>query len=697
MPKQLECHGFICSSAEDAIIIAANLYQALVDTMKRNKMGGSVGKPKLGDPASPRNLRRDDLSRRSSRRSMRRGEPPVRPPRKKRVKGEEARVVTGLVRRRSIRSSTRSARSNKSNRSTKSARRRMDNRSRPGKVIPLQREDVARKSSRRAGHLDGGMAVSGDLLTKVAIGRTKSFVKTGNQYNLQELFKELKEKEGVESIDDVLKRVITPNGMSFNDIKPVYRELLLKLAMTMSQDEIFERSKSIMASSKKLKKKQRDQENSGSLGSFFKSFSRPSSKTNSLATKKQQAIQSERLQTDKLVKPSKSNKASKSKHLTKADISGPLPIKEVHQPTMSAKEKEAMGKDEQTDDAYGSCSECTYESVCNYDSCTCRIKKSIRPAAEDIKKLISQGKDVLSECDGDSCISSDKCYCSLRGDPRSKGAHSSVSVYSEVTADSGTVTDTSCYSTNCYGSHSGSSSKHHLPLSSCASPMTAWKNATMNEKESMQTSSCCSCSEYESSGATSASLTYKRHLPPIPTDSASSVQRRKSSVAGSSFTGSSSNLSFSQQWQGNNSLRRNLLDGRGSEGSSSCSSSSNRSSVSPTNSSSRSFLSSPTSSSTSPKVLVVSAVDPRGNLVYRGSQQQQRLTTAQSRDEENILSLKKSAEIAALFSGAKISQTTDLVDKFGGSESESCSCSRGSLGRSTSSSNHPGNHLGYFP
>ena len=38
-PKQLECHGFICNSAEDAIIIAANLYQALVDTMKKNKHG----------------------------------------------------------------------------------------------------------------------------------------------------------------------------------------------------------------------------------------------------------------------------------------------------------------------------------------------------------------------------------------------------------------------------------------------------------------------------------------------------------------------------------------------------------------------------------------------------------------------------------------------------------------------------------
>ena len=42
MPKQLECHGFICSSAEDAIIIAANLYQALVDTMKKNKNAGKV-------------------------------------------------------------------------------------------------------------------------------------------------------------------------------------------------------------------------------------------------------------------------------------------------------------------------------------------------------------------------------------------------------------------------------------------------------------------------------------------------------------------------------------------------------------------------------------------------------------------------------------------------------------------------------
>ena len=30
----LECHGFICSSTEEAVSIAAQLYQALIDTIK---------------------------------------------------------------------------------------------------------------------------------------------------------------------------------------------------------------------------------------------------------------------------------------------------------------------------------------------------------------------------------------------------------------------------------------------------------------------------------------------------------------------------------------------------------------------------------------------------------------------------------------------------------------------------------------
>ena len=42
VPKQLECHGFICDSPEEAIMLAANLYQALLETMKRNKRSNSA-------------------------------------------------------------------------------------------------------------------------------------------------------------------------------------------------------------------------------------------------------------------------------------------------------------------------------------------------------------------------------------------------------------------------------------------------------------------------------------------------------------------------------------------------------------------------------------------------------------------------------------------------------------------------------
>ena len=42
VPKQLECHGFICDSPEEAILLAANLYQALLETMRRNKRSNSM-------------------------------------------------------------------------------------------------------------------------------------------------------------------------------------------------------------------------------------------------------------------------------------------------------------------------------------------------------------------------------------------------------------------------------------------------------------------------------------------------------------------------------------------------------------------------------------------------------------------------------------------------------------------------------
>ena len=51
-----------------------------------------------------------------------------------------------------------------------------------------------------------------------------------------------------------VRKVVKPDGMSFNGISPMYRELLLKLAMSMSKDEIFIRSKTIMDQEKDKKK-----------------------------------------------------------------------------------------------------------------------------------------------------------------------------------------------------------------------------------------------------------------------------------------------------------------------------------------------------------------------------------------------------------------------------------------------------------
>ena len=164
---QLECHGFVCSNSEDAIIIAANLYQALLETMKKQKIRIqqqqhqeqqrrkeiSAGLDRNSGPSSlsnrkpvdrtpsgrktpggrpPSRFGRGDTDSESvMSRIQNRADPPIRPPRRKKLgyrsggtSGSEystsgpAIGVPGsiLQRRRSIRSSIRSNRSNRSNR-----------------------------------------------------------------------------------------------------------------------------------------------------------------------------------------------------------------------------------------------------------------------------------------------------------------------------------------------------------------------------------------------------------------------------------------------------------------------------------------------------------------------------------------------------------------------------------------------------
>jgi len=73
----------------------------------------------------------------------------------------------------------------------------------------------------------------------------------GSPLGLKEIFHELSMQEGLHSMDDILSVIIDPNGMSFNDLKPIYKEFLLKLAVTFTKDELYLKSKSIMRRQRK--------------------------------------------------------------------------------------------------------------------------------------------------------------------------------------------------------------------------------------------------------------------------------------------------------------------------------------------------------------------------------------------------------------------------------------------------------------
>lgn len=107
-------------------------------------------------------------------------------------------------------------------------------------------------------------------MTRVAIPRSGSFLNTsglaryksratrrakngggGSPLGFSELFNEFRLQENLHSLDEILNAIINSEGMSFNDLKPIYKEFLLKLAVTLTKDELYQRSKSIMRRQKK--------------------------------------------------------------------------------------------------------------------------------------------------------------------------------------------------------------------------------------------------------------------------------------------------------------------------------------------------------------------------------------------------------------------------------------------------------------
>ena len=298
--KQLECHGFVCDSKEDAIMIAANLYRSLMETMKRQQ-----------------ELEEEGATTSATSATFWSDTTPSRPPRKKRSKKSSSKnnsrsqsmddatsqmdtavdedLQTNTMRKKKSLGRSHSAKVSDHGDSYK---RRVKRSASERRSVADEEEDQEELSEDETGTVR--RRKKGDIYTKVAMPRSKSFMNVSGPYNLQELFKELKDKEGIESVDDILRQVISKEGMSFNRTSPMYRELLMKLAMSLSADEMFIRSKNIMMQEKS---KSVNREESSAFGRVFGGIFGRNKNKNSVPN---------------LAGPK----------VSKADIGGPLPVSE---------------------------------------------------------------------------------------------------------------------------------------------------------------------------------------------------------------------------------------------------------------------------------------------------------------------------------------------------------------------------------
>lgn len=223
--KELECHGFVCKSTEEAVSVAAQLYQSLIDTIKAqgptNKRVSKVFNRLLLEfftnitlqyrlsrassismgsvtsfddleafdesPKRPERKKNVSTSASSSKMSISSGEQQQQPKQQPKVHRNSLR----RSKRRSLKKQRQKRNVNqwkKSEEESSTYSTSDDNTS--------DTEDSAKLTK------DKIVASNGDIYTKVAMPRSKSFMKMNNtalgggnnNYNLQELFKELKEQ-----------------------------------------------------------------------------------------------------------------------------------------------------------------------------------------------------------------------------------------------------------------------------------------------------------------------------------------------------------------------------------------------------------------------------------------------------------------------------------------------------------------------
>ncbi|KAG5888089.1 hypothetical protein JTB14_024860 [Gonioctena quinquepunctata] len=529
--KQLECHGFVCQTSEDAIVIAATLYKSLVAHMKAKER-----RPRNRNGVTTCMSIASSLNKDKHNNSI-----PVRPPRKKRsstssvVSTNDAISISDtkpLLDNRPPKKSTKSKRAPKApdlqnedldailpyeepispsrfnDRKNEGNEVEIENGTEMEQVTEIKPKSftdklnncMTQEQKQLAAEIkqmmsDGGTKClkkvqsvrkneeqsskkenSGDILTRVTIPRSGSFLNAGgltryknkvtrtndqgsggSPLGFKEIFNELSLQEGLHSLDDILSVIIDPEGMSFNDLKPIYKEFLLKLSLTLTKDELYQRSKSIMRrQKKKLLRKSPHQKHHIRVGGKFRRLKHIFQKNLKMRLEKkfkpppvketgnvlpqihsklpESSISSSSYDTRQF-RPKDELNATKKQGYRKKSGDGNRRRRDRTSTSeesdfFSLKKSKSQGfqllhtQNRNSSSGYVSCSECSYDSdtctctsadkcYCSLGQKNCNNRQNCSNATCRRDKVCSCQANLVSycDCDTDSCADSNKCYC----------------------------------------------------------------------------------------------------------------------------------------------------------------------------------------------------------------------------------------------------------------------------------------------
>lgn len=754
--RQLECHGFVCKSSEEAILMAANLYKTLLNSVGKNpskhssnkkrpnirhknglsSVSRSIGGSSIGGDSEfiPSNIiRRNSIFYRSGRNKA----PPIRPPRRIKPRNKVLENIHGehiIPRSNDI---TDLGRQNYNFRNSEIGQYN-DRRMHGNQFSRLTRSKSMRQKN------DG--LERGDILTKIAIPHSRSFLNAGgpisSRYSrrssgcptaggnalcrknslgsplgLNELFNEFQLQEGLNNIEDILAAIVDSDGMSFNDLKPIYKEFLLKLAVTLTKDELYQRSKAIMHRQKnrkkemlrrnscklkktftaagglrkafrksvsKLKSSQKKTSNftsilfpscgnlpsnqstlkSNHMSPFNFSYKMPSSKLNSQTGNRKQRNRKTPEETDQIYLESLRRKINSRKYLIQnQEISqqNSVPRRVLQEQDLfsllqhdknEAKHKKQGSKVICQDKClntpsseYFTCSECSHDSescTCiSIDKCYCSIvENKNNEQIQHINNNKEENNLSLSSCscDTDSCFESEKCYCNQETHP---------SVFEQLKQQGFAASESS--------------------LSRANSPTTAWQKNDTKTQHEVRTSKSSKVGLQPSKSL--EFLRIQRHplTPTGPFWNQNDYYKRYDTFDSEieqydDFSRRrSESVTHQPQFEYHSSSSNSLSSKKRSSSSDNLAVDYNMfKHHNKTNNNNKINKDKEQEQEQERKVLVVSAHDPKGRVLYMGAScHSDSITNSASplqnndQDRTDVMSIKKSAEIAALFSSTK--------------------------------------------